>query len=94
LASLTVDAIEFTNDGVVVTLRRSKTGQAGEGYVKGIPYGSTPSTCPVRALRTWLDASGITTGPLFRSVWKGGRQLRPTPLNDPAIAEVVTLRSR
>ncbi len=39
--------------------------------------------------RTWLDASGITTGPLFRSVWKGGRQLRPTALNDRAIAEVV-----
>jgi len=28
-------------------------------------------------------------GLLFRSVWKGGRRLRPTPLSDRAIAEVV-----
>jgi integrase len=89
LASLTLDDIEFTNDGVVVTLRRSKTDQAGEGYVKGIPYGSTPATCPVRALRAWLDASGLSSGPLFRSVWKGGRRRRRTALNDRAIAEVV-----
>jgi integrase len=37
----------------------------------------------------WLDASGLTVGPLFRSVWKGGRRLRPTALGDRAIAEVV-----
>jgi integrase len=89
LASLTVDDIQFTTDGLVMTLRRSKTDQEGEGFAKGIPYGSTPSTCPVRALRVWLDAGGIVEGPLFRSVWKGGRRLRPTPLNDRAIAEVV-----
>lgn len=89
LASLTLADVQFTNDGLVITLRKSKTDQEGEGYIKGIPYGSTPATCPVRALRSWLDASGITTGSLFRSVWKGGRRLRPTPLNDRAIAEVV-----
>src|SRR5262249_1206970 len=70
-------------------LRKSKTDQEGEGYLKGIPYGSAPATCPVRALRAWLDASGITTGPLFRSVWKSGQRLRPSGLNDRAIAEVV-----
>ena len=89
LAGLTLDDIQFANDGLVITLPRSKTDQVGEGYIKGIPYGSTPATCPVRALRAWLDASGIRVGPLFRSVWKGGRRLRPTPLNDRAIAEVV-----
>ncbi len=89
LASLTLDDIQFTHDGLVITLRRSKTDQEGEGFAKGIPYGSTPATCPVRALRAWLDAGGITTGPLFRAVWKGGARLRLTPLNDRAIAEVV-----
>lgn len=89
LAGLSVADVEFTNDGVVITLPRSKTDQEGEGMLKGIPYGSTPATCPVRALRAWLDAGGITAGPLFRSVWKGGRRLRPTALNDRAIAEVV-----
>jgi integrase len=51
LAGLTLDDIQFTNDGLVITLRHSKTDQEGEGYVKGIPYGSTPATCPVRAAR-------------------------------------------
>lgn len=89
LAGLALDDLQFTDDGLVITLRRSKTDQAGEGYIKGIPYGSTPATCPVRALRAWLEASEIASGPLFRSVWKGGRRLRSTPLNDRAIAEVV-----
>src|SRR5207244_6781834 len=75
LAGLTLADVQFTNDGLVVILRHSKTDQEGEGYLKGIPYGSTLATCPVRALRGWLDASGIIAGPLFRSVWKGGRQL-------------------
>jgi hypothetical protein len=34
-------------DGLTVTLRRSKTDQAGEGRRIGIPYGSNPETCPV-----------------------------------------------
>jgi integrase len=89
LAGLTLADVQFTNDGLVITLRTSKTDQEGEGYLKGIPYGSTPATCPVRALRAWLDASSINTGSLFRSVWKGGRRLRPSRLNDRAIAEVV-----
>jgi len=89
LAGLTLDDIQFTNDGLVITLRRSKTDQEGEGFAKGIPYGSTPATCPVRALRAWLETGDITTGSLFRAVWKGGQRLRPTPLNDRAIAEVI-----
>jgi integrase len=89
LAGLTLADVQFTNDGLVITLRRSKTDQEGEGYLKGIPYGSTPATCPVRALRAWLDASDVSAGPLFRSMWKGGRRLRPSALNDRAIAEVI-----
>jgi len=89
LAGLTIADVQFTNDGLVITLRRSKTDQEGEGYLKGIPYGSMPATCPVRALRAWLDASGVSAGPLFRSMWKGGRRRRPSALNDRAIAEVV-----
>lgn len=34
----------------------------------GIPFGSEPATCAVEALRAWLDAAGITSGPVFRNV--------------------------
>jgi integrase len=51
---------------------RSKTDQEGAGRQVGIPYGSNVETCPVRALRAWLDAARITTGPLFRPVTRHG----------------------
>ena len=59
LVSLDVADVRETNDGLIVTLRASKTDQAGEGTKKGIPYGSTPHTCPVRAVRAWKEL-GIT----------------------------------
>jgi hypothetical protein len=43
--------LHFTGDGLVITLRRSKVDQEGEGRKVGIPYGSN---CPVRSLKAWL----------------------------------------
>ena len=68
LVSLDVADIQFTDDGLVVSLRRSKTDQEGEGRKVGIPHASKPQTCPVRALKAWMEAAGISEGALFRSV--------------------------
>lgn len=65
--------LEETGDGLVLRLGRSKTDQEGEGDQVGIPYGANPATCPVRAVRAWLDASGITAGPVFRNVNRHGQ---------------------
>jgi integrase len=70
---LDVADVTFTDDGLAVTIRWSKTDQRGEGTTIGVPYGSTRATCPVRSLGRWLDFSGIAEGPLFRSVDRGGR---------------------
>lgn len=88
LVGLDVADVEFTADGLVVTLRRSKTDQEGAGRKVGIPYGSDPSTCPVRALRAWLDAAGIVSGPLFRPVNRHG-QVGARRLSDKAVALIV-----
>ena len=80
--------IEFTTDGLIVTLTRSKGDQDGEGQVVGIPYGSVPSTCPVRALRAWLAASGIEEGPIFRGITRHGR-MGETRLTNRVVALVV-----
>lgn len=72
LVALEVADAVFGADGVTVTIRRSKTDQEGQGRKVGIPYGSTPATCPVRALRRWLDVAAIHEGPLFRSVHTSG----------------------
>lgn len=80
--------VEQTKQGLVITLHRSKTDQEGAGRKVGIPYGSVPDTCPVRAIQGWLEASGITSGPLFRSVNRHG-QLPEGRLSDKAVALVV-----
>lgn len=88
LVSLNLEDVEFAADGLVVTLRRSKTDQEGQGRKKGLPYGSNPDTCPVRSLRAWIEASGITTGPLFRPVNRHG-QMQAERLSGTAVALIV-----
>src|SRR5207245_701413 len=65
----------FGKDGLTITLRRSKTDQQGMGRRIGIPYGSNPETCPVRVLESWIELTGITAGPLFRSINRHGQVL-------------------
>jgi integrase len=80
--------VEFTSDGLIVTLTRSKADQEGQGAVVGVPYGSVPSTCPVRALKAWLAASGIEEGPIFRGITRHGR-MGETRLTNRVVALVV-----
>ena len=53
----------------------------------------TRPMCPVKALEAWLSASGITDGPVFRSMHKGGR-VGPKRLSPDAVAEIVKRRAR
>lgn len=91
LVGLNVEDLEFTPDGLIVLLRRSKTDQEGVGRKIGIPLLPTSDTCPVRAIHEWLAASGISSGPLFRPVTQGG-VLVASRLSDRAVA--VTVKKR
>ena len=88
LVALEIPDVAFVADGMKVTIRRSKTDQEGLGRVVGIPFGSDPQLCPVRSLRRWLEAAGITEGPLFRSVNRHGHIAR-SALTDQAVRGVV-----
>ena len=88
LVGLDVADITEGTDGLTVRLRRSKTDQEGAGRTVGVPYGSNPVTCPVRAWRAWLELSGITEGPAFRSVDRHGR-IGTTRLSPQAVALVL-----
>lgn len=70
LVALGLEDIEETADGLLITIRRSKTDPEGEGTTIGILPGAL--ACPIAALRAWLGAAAITSGPVFRSVRKGG----------------------
>jgi site-specific recombinase XerC len=68
LVGIDVGDLRSTGDGYVLTLRRSRTDQEGEGRSVGTPYGSWPDTCPVWALRCWLELAEINDGPVFRPI--------------------------
>ena len=56
LAALTVADLDFVAEGVKLSLARSKTDQEAAGQIVGVVATGTP-TCPVAALRTWLEAA-------------------------------------
>ena len=68
LVALDLAAVTETAEGLRLLLRRSKTDQEGAGRAVGVPYGSDPATCPVRALRAWQALRGAGAGPLFWSL--------------------------
>jgi integrase len=91
LVGLDVADLEFTADGLVITLRRSKTDQEGRGRKIGIPALPASRACAVRAVREWIAASGIAEGPIFRPVALGGR-LGCGRLSDRVVALVIKRR--
>jgi integrase len=68
LVSLDVGDLDFSSAGLIVTLRKSKTGQEGASRRLGIPFGSSEATCPVLAVEGWLETACISEGADFRSL--------------------------
>jgi integrase len=85
LVALGGEDLEPSDEGFRVRIRRSKTDQEGKGATIAIPRGYKLK--PVEAVERWLEVSGITDGPLFRQVGKGGRLLGP--MSGHAVAEVL-----
>ncbi|MFZ1093793.1 MAG: site-specific integrase [Xanthobacteraceae bacterium] len=85
LVALDCEDIEECETGLRITIRRGKTDQEGHGATIGIVPGSV--ACPMTAVRAWRDAAGIATGPLFRSIRKGGKV--GARLTDQSVADIV-----
>jgi hypothetical protein len=68
LAVIRVEHLEPGPGGLHLTPPRSKGDRDGKGVTIAIPHGAT-ALCPVRALRRWQEAAGITGGPLYRPIW-------------------------
>ena len=72
LVGLQYSQLEWFDDGVVVTLERSKTDQAGEGMQRALPY-SGNHLCPVTALKHWMSSTGTKDGAIFRRINRWGQ---------------------
>jgi integrase len=93
LAALDVADLEFTDEGLVLTVQRSKTDQEQVGRQIGVPYGRHPETCPVAAVRDWLERAEIAEGPVFRGISRHDQLLVPR-LSDQGIARAVKAACR
>jgi site-specific recombinase XerD len=70
LVALHVADVVHTDGGIFIHIGRSKTDQDGRGADVAVPNGGKLK--PVEALDAWLAASGISQGPIFRSITRHG----------------------
>ena len=71
VAALDIEDLTFTDRGLVVTVRASKTDQDAAGAEVFLKAGRRPQTDPVGLLRDWvatLARHGVTGGPLVRGI--------------------------
>jgi len=71
--ALNVEDIEPRAEGLLVTVRSSKTDQSAQGQVVAILAQPDSTFCPVSALSCWLESTAIQTGPIFRRIYRGDR---------------------
>jgi len=93
LCGIEVEHLTGKPRSLELLIPRSKTDAEGEGARIGIPRGKNEATCPVRALRAWLDAAGIEHGPVFRAVTRHST-IRSAALSGEAVRLVVLKRAR
>jgi site-specific recombinase XerD len=71
IVGLNAADLKFKDGTLRVMLRRSKTDQVAKGRTVLILPGRNPTTCPVAAVRAWLEASDLKHeggDPIFRPV--------------------------
>ena len=88
LVSLNFEDLDFVFEGVKIKIKRSKTDQFGEGFMKGIPHFENYLYCPVKNLKNWLNISKIKKGPIFVRFSKGVN-LTNIRLTDQSVALII-----
>lgn len=101
LVALTWGDLTPDPDGLVVTLRRSKTDQQGEGRQVGLARNSNPARCPVTALNRWRQVvetltepgTDLTGLPVFVTITRWG-EMRTKPLTGQSVALIIKRRTQ
>jgi len=87
IAEATMENLEAVGDSFIYHMGITKTAQEGDGG--SIPVAGRAAD----ALRAWLEASGITEGPIFRSIDRHGNVSRDG-LTGRTVARIVQNRAR
>jgi integrase len=93
LCGIEVEHLTWKPRSLDLLIPRSKTDVEGDGARIGIPRGRSEATCPVRALRAWLDLAGIEQGAVFRAVTRHNT-IRAAALSGEAVRLIVRKRAR
>lgn len=73
LVALNVEDLNFTEDGLIVSMQKSKTNQYGDYEEKAIFYSPETVLCPIRTLQGWIQRLEKTSDALFVRVRKGDK---------------------
>ena len=82
IVALDREDIDFVDQGMILTIRKSKTDQEKAGYKLGIPFAREDTYCPVKKLAHWLELARITAGPIFYSIVTTGKKFH-AEIDDP-----------
>lgn len=89
LVNLNWQDLKFVEEGVVVTIKQSKTDKFSEGQKIAVLYGRSKATCPVINLLKWKQLSYLPEdSPVFSSVTKSGN-LQYKRLSNIDIARII-----
>ena len=88
LVALNIENLDFTEDGLIVSLQKSKTNQYGDYEEKAIFYSPEAILCPIRSLKSWIQRLNKTSDALFVRVRKGDK-ITTDRLTDKTVNDLV-----
>ena len=88
LVALNVEDLDFTDEGLIISLQKSKTNQYGDYEEKAIFYSPEALLCPIRTLKAWIQKLNKTSDALFVRVRKGDR-ITSDRLTDKTVNDLV-----
>jgi len=96
IAALSLEHLAFLEQGIRVLIPESKTDQEGSGEYVALFHATRKALCPVVALRAWLSAAAVTSGPVFRKLSQSRKSPRvlDSAITDHDVRYVVQSASR
>ena len=71
LTNIQLKDLSFTEDGLIITIPKSKTDQEGKGRAVAIVRGT--HCCPINTLSDWIERAHIDSGFIFRRILKSNK---------------------